>query len=147
MELSPDFKEWLRLLNEKRVEYLVVGAYALAFHGAPRFTGDLDILVRPDPENAGKILKALEDFGMGSLNLTVEDFSRPHQVIQMGYPPVRIDLLTSLTGLTWEQIERGKTAGELGSVPVYFIGKTELIVNKRTLGRHKDLADIETLES
>ena len=147
MELPPDFKEWLILLNENQVEYLIVGAYALAFHGCPRFTGDLDILVRPDPGNAGKILKALVDFGMGSLNLTIEDFSNPHRVIQMGYPPVRIDLLTSLTGLTWEQINAGKIPGELGSIQVYFIGKQDLIVNKRALGRFKDLADLESLES
>jgi len=146
MELSRDFKEWLELLNAHKVEYIVVGAHALAFHGSPRFTGDLDILIKPDKANARKVLDTLAEFGFGSLQLTEEDFCQQESVVQLGYPPSRIDIMTTLTGLTWEQVLAGKTAGTLASISVFFIGKKELIINKKTLGRNKDLADIEALE-
>jgi hypothetical protein len=146
MELSPDFSELVELFNARKVDYVIVGAFALAFHGAPRFTGDLDILVRPEQDNSRKVLDALRAFGFGSLNLKVEDFSDPHRVIQLGFPPVRIDLMTSLTGLTWDEIATGKIAGLLGKVPVQYLGKAELIRNKRAVGRAKDLADIESLQ-
>lgn len=146
MGIQQDFKELLELLNAHKVEYLIVGAHALAFYGAPRFTGDLDVLVRPDKDNAQKVLDALADFGFGSLKLTAEDFSQSDKVIQLGYPPLRIDIMTTLTGVTWEQIEAGKTTGKIDVVSVSFIGKKEFIQNKRALGRKKDLADIEALE-
>ena len=146
MEVYQDFKEFLELLNANKVEYLVVGAHALAFYGAPRFTGDLDILVRPEGENARKILKSLADFGFGSLKLGEKDFTQSGNVIQLGHPPVRIDIITSLTGVSWEEIESGKEPGTLGSVEVFYIGKKELIQNKRALGRKKDMADIEALD-
>ncbi len=91
MEVHPDFRELLALFNAHSVEYMIVGGYALAFHGAPRFTGDLDIFVRPTAQNAGRILAALNNFGFGSLNLGVEDFSTQDRVIQLGVPPVRVD--------------------------------------------------------
>jgi hypothetical protein len=146
MGIPRDFKELLELLNAHKVEYLIVGAHALAFYGAPRFTGDLDILVKPDPDNARKLLDVLAQFGFGSLKLSAEDFLQPDNVVQLGYPPLRIDLLTSLTGVTWQQIEDGKTAGKIDVVPVFFVGKNEFIQNKRSLGRKKDLADIEAIE-
>jgi len=146
MELSPDFSELVELFNARKVDYVIVGAFALAFHGVPRFTGDLDILVRPEQDNSRRVLDALQAFGFGSLNLRAEDFSDPHRVIQLGFPPVRIDLMTSLTGLTWEEIATGKIAGLLGKVPVQYLGKAELIRNKRAVGRAKDLADIESLQ-
>lgn len=145
MEIQKDFGELLELFNRHKVEYVIVGAYALAFHGCPRYTGDLDLLVKPDPDNAKKIIEAIKKFGFESLNLTIEDFSSPEKVVQLGIPPIRIDLITSLTALTWGQIESHKVKGEYGSIPVYFIGKTELIINKKSLGRHKDLADIESI--
>ncbi len=145
METQKDFKELLELFNRHKVKYVIVGAYALAFHGCPRYTGDLDLLVKPDPDNAKKIIEAIKKFGFESLNLTIEDFSSPEKVVQLGIPPIRVDLITSLTALTWEQIESHKVKGEYGSIPVYFIGKTELIINKKSLGRHKDLADIESI--
>ncbi|MCK4520092.1 MAG: hypothetical protein KAT96_02905 [Candidatus Omnitrophica bacterium] len=145
METQKDFKELLELFNRHKVEYVIVGAYALAFHGCPRYTGDLDLLVKPDPDNAKKIIEAIKKFGFESLNLTIEDFSFPEKVVQLGIPPIRIDLITSLTALTWEQIESHKVKGEYGNIPVYFIGKTELVINKKSLGRHKDLADIESI--
>ena len=145
MEPQPDFKELLALFNAQRVEYLVVGAYALAFHGAPRYTGDIDLLVRPSPDNAKAILAALADFGFASLGLSEGDFLQPDRVIQLGVPPVRIDLLTSLTGVTWEEALSGCSNGQYGGVPVRYLGREELVRNKRALGRAKDLADIEAL--
>jgi hypothetical protein len=142
-----DFKELLELLNSHKVEYIIVGAYALALHGNPRFTGDLDIYVKPDAQNASQILTALKEFGFGSLELEEKDFIEAHRVIQLGMPPVRIDLLTSLTGLTWDDAVKGELKGELGGVPVLFLGKEEYIKNKRALGRQQDLADAETLEA
>ncbi len=141
-----DFKELLALLNSHNVDYLVVGAYALALHGSPRFTGDLDIYVNPDPENARRILSSLNDFGFGSLDISEKDLTELNQVIQLGMPPVRIDLLTSLTGLDWETSAAGRLQGELGGVPVFFLGKADYITNKKALGRQKDLADAEVLE-
>jgi hypothetical protein len=145
MEIEPDFKELLVLLNSHSVEYIIVGAYALAFHGAPRFTGDLDIFVRPDPENAQRILAALRDFGFGSVGLSEEDFIKPNQVIQLGVPPVRIDFVTSITAVAWDDAERGSILAVLDDVPVRFIGKDHFVANKRAIGRKKDLADLEAL--
>lgn len=145
MELSPDLSELLELFHSYRVKFVVVGAHALAFHGAPRFTGDLDILIHAEDTNAGRIIAALEDFGFGATGISREDFTRADQVVQLGQPPSRVDLLTSLTGVGWETIDRGAVADYLGHVPVRYIGIRELIHNKRALGRHKDLADIEAL--
>lgn len=145
MEVQPDFRELLALLNKHAVEYIIVGGYALAFHGAPRFTGDIDIFVRPQPQNAARILEALNEFGFGSVGLTEEDFSTPHKVVQLGTPPVRVDLITSLTGVSWEEAVAANSPGSYGDVPVFFIGRKEFIANKRAMGRKKDLADIEAL--
>lgn len=145
METQPDFRELLALFNAHHVEYVIVGGYALAFYGAPRFTGDLDVLVKPDAVNAQRILAALDLFGFGSVGLTLEDFSRPNQVVQLGVAPVRIDLITSLTGTSWDEVFVGRTAGNYGDIPVYFIGREQFIANKRTMGRQRDLADLEML--
>jgi hypothetical protein len=145
MEVQPDFKELLALLNKHSVEYIVVGGYALAFHGAPRFTGDIDIYVRPEPENAARVLDALTELGFGSVGLTKEDFSIPNKVIQLGTPPVRVDFITSITGVSWEEATSARIIGSYGDVPVFFIGRREFITNKRAMGRKKDLADIEAL--
>lgn len=147
MEIQPDFRELLVLFNEHNVEYLIVGGYALAFHGTPRFTGDLDILVRPELENAQRILKALAQFGFGSLGLGAEDFENPECVIQLGEPPVRIDLITSLTGVSWEEAFSSRVQGNYDDVLVYFLGRDVFIRNKRAIGRTKDIADIETLDN
>lgn len=145
MEVQQDFKELLELLNAHKAKYIIVGAYALAFHGVPRFTGDMDILVKPDPKNAEKILAALKEFGFGSQDLTISDFQDPDKVVQLGVAPVRVDLITSLTGVTWQQANEGKVKGTYGDVPVYYIGRKDFLSNKKALGRKKDLADIETL--
>jgi len=145
MELHPDFRDLLKLLNEHDVEYLVVGAYALAFHGAPRYTGDLDVFVRPDSANARRVIEALSDFGFSFPNLTEEDFQNPDKVVQLGVPPVRIDLITSISGVSWEQADAGKVSGVIGDISVNLLGREEFLANKRASGRKKDLADVEAL--
>jgi hypothetical protein len=145
METHPDFRELLALFNAHHVEYLIVGGYALAFHGAPRFTGDLDIFVRPEAANAQRILTALEAFGFASVGLTPSDFERPDQVVQLGVPPVRIDLITSITGVSWDEAWAGKVSGRYGDMPVSYIGREQFVANKRATGRTKDVADLEVL--
>lgn len=145
MEVQPDFKELLALFNEQQIEYIIVGSYALAYHGAPRFTGDIDLYVCPSGENAARIIAALSSFGFGSVGLKEEDFQKPDQVIQLGVPPVRIDLITSITGVTWEQANAGKVSGKYGDVDVHYLGRDQYARNKRAIGRKKDLADLEAL--
>jgi len=145
MDLPNDFKELLELFNAKGVEYLVVGGYAVAFHGAPRYTGDIDLYVRPTPENARRILEALVAFGFGDVGLDARDFEVLDRVVQLGVPPVRIDLVTSIAGVSWEESWRAKVPGEYGGTRVFVIGREELLKNKRAAGRQKDLADIESL--
>jgi predicted nucleotidyltransferase len=145
MEVQKDFRELLELFNAHKVEYLIVGGYALAFHGVPRYTGDIDIFVKPDTENAIRILKALDEFGFGSLDLKEEDFRSPNKVVQLGYPPVRIDIITSISGLSWDEAYEELDKGKYGDVPVYYIGLNHYILNKRASGRKKDIADLEAL--
>jgi len=145
MEVQPDFRELLALLNDHRVSYMIVGGYALAFHGAPRFTGDLDIFIKADHENAQRIVAALDAFGFASLGLTATDFERPDQVIQLGVSPVRIDLITSISGVSWADAIAGRVQSNYGDVPVNYIGREQFISNKRATGRTKDLADLEAL--
>ena len=145
MEVQPDFRDLLVLFNEHKVEYLLVGGYALAFHGAPRYTGDLDIFVKTEQENAQRIMAALNEFGFGSVGLTTTDFDRPNQVVQLGVPPVRVDIVTSLTGVSWQEAFSGRTEGKYGDIPVYYIGREQFIANKKAIGRKKDLADVEAL--
>jgi len=146
MEAQQDFKELLELFNANSVEYMIVGGYALAFHGAPRYTGDIDLLVRPCPENAKNILKALHEFGFGNTGISIDDFIEADRVIQLGLPPVRIDIATSITGVTWEQAANHRVAGHYGDVPTFYIGRDDFIANKKACGRHKDLADVESLD-
>ena len=145
MEIQPDFKELLELLNGQNAEYLIVGSYALAHYGAPRYTGDIDIFINKTKENALKIKSVLDKFGFASLNLSQEDFCQDNQIIQLGVPPVRVDLITSISGVDWDTAWSGKEKGEYGGVPVHYLGKKEFIANKKASGRHKDLADIEAL--
>jgi len=140
-----DFVELLRLFHKHRVRSCIVGAYALAFHVRPRYTKDLDILVEPSITNGEHIVAALREFGFGSLRLTAEDFVQPGRFIQLGYEPVRVDLLTSLEGFTFEQVWRHRALGRYGDVRVSFIGREELIRNKELVGRRQDQADLEKL--
>jgi hypothetical protein len=147
MEIHPDFNELLGLFAEEKVEFVLVGAYALAHHGVPRATGDLDILVRPTPENAQAVLRALARFGFGSLDITVEDLTGEDRVVQLGYPPVRIDLLTSISGLSWTEVASSAVDGSCGDRTVRFLGRDALIRNKLATGRPQDLADVDALAS
>lgn len=146
MDIQNDFKEWLESLNRNGVNYLIVGAYALAHHGVPRATGDLDIYVEPSPDNAQRLLKALSEFGFSSLGLTADDFLKPDHVVQLGMPPVRIDLMTGLSGVKWSEAWEEKEPGSYGGIPVAFIGRRTFVANKKRTGRLRDLADLESLE-
>jgi len=126
---------------------VVVGGHALAYHGRPRYTKDLDVFVEPTPENAARLLLALADFGFSSLELKAADFDRPGMVVQLGIAPNRIDLLTAIDGVSFDQAWQGRVAGRFGTESVPFLGRRELLANKRAVGRLQDLADIEALES
>lgn len=145
MDLPKDFKEFIECLNANGVEYVIVGGYAQAFHGRPRFTGDLDVLVRPGPENAARLEAALRSFGFAGSGLSAADFLSEERVVQLGVPPCRIDILTSLTGCTFDEVWAGRIPARLGGVPVNFIGREEYVRNKRAVGRPQDLADLDAL--
>jgi hypothetical protein len=145
MEVQQDFRDLLEFFNKNKVEYIIVGAYALGFHGVPRYTGDLDVLVRPDPLNAGNLMRSLHEFGFGSVGLMEADFEQEGRVIQLGVPPVRVDIMTSITGVSWEQAHSGRVPGQFGDLSVHYIGREDLIRNKRALGRKKDMADLEAI--
>lgn len=144
--LSKDFKEFIELLNGHKVRYLVVGGYAVAFHGHPRYTKDLEVWIELSSENADKVIKALEDFGFGSMGLKSEDFLESDQIIQLGYPPNRIDILTSLKILKFEDCFKERVEFELEGLKINFIDLENLKKNKNATGRPQDLADAENLE-
>ena len=147
MRLSNDLREFLELLNSRGVNYVIVGAHSLAFHGRPRYTGDLDILVRARTENAGKLVALLNQFGFVDSGFKESDFTEPEQMIQLGGAPNRIDLLTSISGVRTDDAFASRVAAELDGIPVFILSKDALIRNKRAVGRAQDLADLETLES
>jgi hypothetical protein len=146
MRLNSDLREFLELLNARGVDYVVVGAHCLAFHSRPRYTGDLDVLVSPSKGNAAALVTLLREFGFAGSKFTPVDFAEGNQVIQLGRAPNRIDLLTSLTGVTNADAFAGKVAADIDGVPVFILGKKELIQNKRAVGRPQDLADLAELE-
>lgn len=145
MDLAPDFNEFCGLLNAHHVEFVVVGAHALALHGAPRFTGDLDILIRPTEANAQRLLQALAEFGFPDVPLSPAQITTPGKIIEMGVPPVQIHVMSQVDGVSWEEVWRGRQTARFGSHAVAFIGRDEYLRNKRAAGRPKDLADIEAL--
>ena len=144
--MNRDFVEMLSALNAEGVDYLVVGGWALAAHGYPRATKDLDILVRPSPANAVQVLRALGRFGAPDFGLTVADLSTPGLIVQLGVPPLRIDVLTAIDGVSFEDAWSGKTTGTFGGVVAPVLGRAELVRNKRTVGRPQDRADLDLLE-
>ncbi len=146
MELSKDFKEFIESLNANEVKYLVVGGYAVNFHGYPRYTKDIDFWIWIEKANRKKLIKALEDFGFGSSGLTEDDFSSPEVVVQLGYEPYRIDLLVDLEGVKFDTCFANKKMLELEGVEIKFMGIDDLIIVKKISGRLQDLADAEKLE-
>lgn len=145
MILNPDFKEFFQLLNENNVRYLIIGGFAVAFHGYPRFTKDIDIWLRLNPENAKNVVKTLDDFGFKSLELTIEDFLESDTIIQLGYPPNRIDLIMTASGIDFDECYQSRIVEEIDGINLSFIDLENLKKNKRATGRAQDLADIENL--
>lgn len=145
MRVEEDFADFLRLFNKHKVKYCIIGAFAVGFHGYPRFTKDIDILVEPNKDNAEKIIKAIREFGMISKDLTEEDFSQKNKVIQLGYEPVRIDVLTSIEGLEFKDVWKNKEKGMYGRVKVFFMGWHELKKSKEIAQRSQDQIDLEKL--
>ena len=144
--LSQDFREFVQLLTENKAEYLIVGGYAVGIHGHPRYTGDLDIWLNPTEQNAALILKSVNEFGFSSFNLKVEDFTKPGNVIQLGYPPLRIDLLTEIDGVAFANAYQNKVEVDIEGLKVNFIGYQDLIKNKQQTGRPRDIDDIDHLK-
>lgn len=145
---SDDFVDVVSCLRIEGCEFLIVGAHALAAHGAPRATGDLDIFVRPTAENAERVFRALVRFGapVAAHGVRAEDFAAPGSVYQIGLPPFRIDILTELSGVSFDEASKDAISGRLGPEVVSCIGLVAMIRNKRATGRTKDLADAEALE-
>jgi hypothetical protein len=147
MEINQDFSDLFAALNAQGAEFLVVGAHALAAHGHVRATKDIDVWVRADSANAPKVFAALVVFGAPMDSLTEEDFSSPGLVFQIGVPPLRIDILTEVDGLSFEDAWKNRVPTHFGEQPCSVISREDLIINKRASGRTQDLADIEKLES
>jgi predicted nucleotidyltransferase len=143
---SQDFKEFVALLQKHKAEYLIVGGYAVGVHGHPRYTGDLDIWLNQSEENAKKILKCVHEFGFASFGLTPEDFTKEGNVIQLGYPPLRIDLLTTIDGVSFEECYKNKLVVDIEGLLVDFISYADLIKNKAKTARPIDLDDIDNLK-
>jgi predicted nucleotidyltransferase len=147
MKLSADLREFIGLLNSHGVEFIIVGAHALAWHGLPRYTRDIDLFVHAEAVNAGEILRVLDRFGFGSLGLQAKDFLAPDQVIQLGREPNRIDLITGISGVDWDECWHSKVEGEMDGLPVFFLGRDACIKNKLASGRPQDLADVSRLKA
>jgi hypothetical protein len=145
MKLERDLREFIELLNARDVLYLVVGAYALAYHGRPRYTGDIDFFVQNSRQNAAKLAKIIEEFGFASLGIVEEDLTASDQVIQLGVEPNRIDLMTSISDVSFDEAWRTREYGELDGLRVPFISRELLKRNKAAVGRKQDLADLDYL--
>jgi len=144
--LNQDFKEFIQSLNDNHVRYLVIGGYAVALHGYPRYTKDIDIWIDMSPDNAAKMVRALKQFGFGSLGLKAADFLVPDQIIQLGYPPNRIDLMTTPPGVDFETCYASRLKVVIDDVTVNFIDLENLKKSKQAAGRLQDLADLENLQ-
>ena len=145
MKLDKDFNEFVELFVSRGVRFLVVGGYALAAHGYPRATDDFDAWVWANSENAKKIIECLTEFGFGKLNLSAEDFTTLDRVVQLGYPPYRIDIITSISGVEFDTAWANRLVIDVDGLQVPFIGRDDLLTNKRATGRPRDLLDVEYL--
>lgn len=144
--VEKDYEELLRLFNRHRVRYCIVGAFAVAFYAVPRYTKDMDLFVEPNPVNAQKIVKALEEFGFSEVGLKAADFSQKGKTIQLGFEPVRVDLVTAIDGRQFDDVWKRRKKGTYGRQKVYFISLEDLIQNKRASGRAQDQADLKLLQ-
>lgn len=145
IELHPDFKDFLRLLNSHDVRYMLVGGYAVGYHGYPRATGDMDIWIETSKLNSGKIASVFHEFGMPGGAISEDLFLETNKVIRMGVPPVRLEVITSASGVDFSECYRNREIVEFDGIPVNFISLDDLKKNKRAAGRHKDLEDLEHL--
>jgi hypothetical protein len=145
LTLAPDFDEFCALLSAHGVEFVIVGAHALALHGAPRFTGDLDVFVRPTEENGHRLLAVIAAFGFPTAPISAADIVAGTKVVEMGVPPVQIHVMSQIDGVTWDEVWQSRESGQFGSQLVAFIGREAFLRNKRAAGRPKDLADVEAL--
>ena len=145
IQLPPDFKEFLKLLNSHRVEYLLVGGYAVGYHGYPRATGDMDLWVAVRQNNAEKLVVALREFGLNAPQLSADIFLQENQIIRMGVPPMRIELLTTISGVSFDRCYSGRIVDVIDDVEVHIINLEHLKQNKQASGRYKDLDDLQHL--
>ncbi|MEO7922437.1 MAG: nucleotidyltransferase [Chitinophagaceae bacterium] len=146
MTLEKDFADFVELLNKHDVDYMVVGGYALAFHGEPRTTGDMDIWIDCTAGNATRMMKVIKDFGMSSLGFKPGDFLEPGIITQIGYPPLRIDILNEIDGVTFQEAVKNKQYFQEGKMHIPFIGREDFIKNKETVGRKKDIEDVKRIK-
>jgi hypothetical protein len=145
VRIEKDFAEFVRLLNKHRVKYLIVGAYAVSFHARPRYTSDIDFLVEPAADNVQRLLRVLKDFGFGGIGLKEKDFLDTNMVVQLGYEPVRIDILSSIPGVDFAKAYSSRVGGKFGRQTAWFIPLNDLIRNKREVKRKQDEADVAAL--
>lgn len=143
--LPPDFKDFLKLLNDKKIRYLLIGGYAVGYHGYPRATNDMDIWIAIDHENAELMVEVIKEFGFDTPQLSKDLFLKDDKIIRMGVAPIRIEILTSISGVEFDECYQKKVVDELDGIPVAIIGLEQLKINKKASGRHKDLDDYENL--
>lgn len=147
MILEKDFEDFLKLLNKHKIDYMVVGGYALALHGKPRHTGDLDIWIDISEKNAVRLVKVIKEFGMDSLGLSKEDFLKEGYISQIGYPPLRIDILNSIDGVSFNEASKEmQTIQTEDNLTIKYIGLNDFLTNKKASGRKQDLADIKEIK-
>jgi len=145
IQLPPDFREFLKSLNKHEAKYLMIGGYAVAYHGYPRATADMDIWVSTSPQNAKKIVAAVKEFGFDPPNLTSNLFTKEGQIVRMGNPPLRIEIFTSVSGLSFDECYSARNVESIAGIEVHFINLDHLKINKKATGRHKDYDDLENL--
>ena len=145
MNIQKDFEEFLQLLNATGVEFVIVGGYAVAFHGYVRTTDDMDLFFRNTPENIARIRQALQRFGLSTTEQQADEFAVPENIIRMGIAPVRIEMMNSISGLTFDEVWQNKVSGIYGETPVFYISRSNLLHNKRESARPKDIADVDEL--